>query len=168
MTYPWRISAYRILEDSMLEVKFYDDADDRLLKFAVIVSKHNGKWVFCKHKKRDTYECPGGHREEGENIAAAAKRELYEETGALEYTLEPICIYSVKNAGDTSADAETFGMLFYADIIRFGELPDLEIERIELFEDLPEQWTYEEIQPVLMSKVNSVLTDKGRDLWDTI
>lgn len=39
----------------MLEVKFYDTVDDSLLKFAVIISQSNGKWVFCKHKERDTY-----------------------------------------------------------------------------------------------------------------
>ena len=50
----------------MLEVKFYDTVDDSLLKFAVIISQSNGKWVFCKHKERDTYEVPGGHREAGE------------------------------------------------------------------------------------------------------
>lgn len=48
----------------MLEVNFYDNVDDSLLKFAVITSKASGKWVFCKHKERDTYEIPGGHREE--------------------------------------------------------------------------------------------------------
>lgn len=26
------------------------------------------KWVFCKHKERETYEVPGGHRESGETI----------------------------------------------------------------------------------------------------
>ena len=40
----------------MLEVKFYDTVDDSLLKFAVIISQSNGKWVFCKHKERDTFE----------------------------------------------------------------------------------------------------------------
>jgi 8-oxo-dGTP diphosphatase len=36
-------------------VKFYDSVDDRLLKFAVIISKSNksnGKWVFCKHNEK--------------------------------------------------------------------------------------------------------------------
>lgn len=32
----------------MLEVNFYDDVDDSLLKFAVFISKASGKWVFCK------------------------------------------------------------------------------------------------------------------------
>ena len=67
----------------MLEVKFYDTVDDSLLKFAVIISQSNGKWVFCKHKERDTYEAPGGHREVGEDILETAKRELQEETGAM-------------------------------------------------------------------------------------
>ncbi len=79
----------------MLEVKFYDTVDDSLLKFAVIISQSNGKWVFCKHKERDTYEVPGGHREAGENILETAKRELQEETGAVKYEIKPICVYSV-------------------------------------------------------------------------
>ena len=31
----------------MVEVKFYDSIDDKLLKFAVIISKTNGKRIFC-------------------------------------------------------------------------------------------------------------------------
>ena len=46
-----------------MEVKFYENINDELLKFAVIIAKHQDKWVFCKHKERDTYEIPGGHRE---------------------------------------------------------------------------------------------------------
>mgnify|MGYP003294254995 CR=1 FL=1 len=71
----------------MTTVNFYDQVDDSLLKFAVIITKTDGKWVFCKHKERDTWEVPGGHRESGENINDTAKRELYEETGALEYDI---------------------------------------------------------------------------------
>ena len=78
-----------------MEVKFYDSITDELLKFAVIISKSNGKWVFCKHKDRDTYEVPGGHREENESIDETARRELYEETGATQFVINPICVYSV-------------------------------------------------------------------------
>ena len=74
----------------MVEVKFYDSIDDKLLKFAVIISKINGKWIFCKHRERDTYEVPGGHRESGEDILSTAKRELMEETGAIDFTIKPI------------------------------------------------------------------------------
>ena len=77
----------------MLEVKFYDSVDDSLLKFAVIISQSNGKWVFCKHKERDTYEVPGGHRETGENIVETAKRELQEETGIEHLSFEQLKTY---------------------------------------------------------------------------
>lgn len=60
----------------MLEVNFYDDVEDELLKFAVIISKTDGRWVLCKHRERNTYEVPGGHRENGETILETAKREL--------------------------------------------------------------------------------------------
>ena len=60
-------------------------SDDDLLKFAVIISKSNSKWVFCKHRDRDTYEVPGGHREAGELIEDTARRELKEETGHLSF-----------------------------------------------------------------------------------
>ena len=80
----------------MMKVNFYDSINDSMLKFAVIIAKHNGKWVFCKHRERSTWEVPGGHREQGEDILETAKRELYEETGAINFEINPICIYSVR------------------------------------------------------------------------
>lgn len=52
----------------MLAVKFYEDVKDELLRFAVVIAKHDGKWVFCKHKERETLEFPGGHRETGGSL----------------------------------------------------------------------------------------------------
>jgi len=137
-----------------MEVKFYDSADDRLLKFAVIISKSNGKWVLCKHKDRNTYEAPGGHREENETIFETAKRELYEETGAIDYSIAPLCIYSVacKSRVNESVE-ESFGMLYFAEIRKFEEELHSEIERIELFDELPDNcWTYPLIQPRLIEE----------------
>ena len=37
---------------------------------------------------------------------------------------------------------ETFGMLFYAEISRFGEKPESEIEEVRLLPGLPSEWTY--------------------------
>ena len=62
----------------MTRIRFYDEADDARLIFAVIVARSRGKYVFCRHRDRDTWEIPGGHREPGENIMTAARRELYE------------------------------------------------------------------------------------------
>lgn len=66
-----------------MKVNFYNQVDDRFLKFAVIISRSDGKWVFCKHKEKETYEVPGGRRENNESIPDTVKRELYEETGAV-------------------------------------------------------------------------------------
>ncbi|RGB66911.1 MULTISPECIES: NUDIX hydrolase [Erysipelotrichaceae] len=137
----------------MIEVKFYDNVDDRLLKFAVIISKSNGQWVFCKHKDRNTYEVPGGHREKGELILDTAKRELKEETGAVDFTMKPICVYSVKGKTrvNENVNDETFGMLYYADIYSFEEIHS-EIEKIILIDDLVKDWTYPFIQPKLIEE----------------
>lgn len=139
----------------MITVRFYEQVANELLKFAVIVSKYNGKWVFCKHKNRDTYECPGGHRESNEIIEDTAKRELCEETGAKIFDLTPICVYSVLDDYQ-----ETFGMLYFADIYSFEELPHFEMERIQLFDMLPNDWTYPNIQPILVQKVSEVIFNK--------
>ncbi|HIV24166.1 MAG TPA: NUDIX domain-containing protein, partial [Candidatus Merdiplasma excrementigallinarum] len=74
------------------KICFYDKAEDALLKFAVIIARMEGKWVLCRHKDRNTWEFPGGHREEGESILETARRELYEETGATDFQIEPVGI----------------------------------------------------------------------------
>ena len=130
----------------MLEVKFYEQVDDKLLKFAVILSRTQGKWVFCKHKERITYEIPGGHREAGETIRETAERELREETGAVEFDMKQVGVYSVK-----TEESETFGMLFVADIFSFEDIHS-EIESILITENLVEQWTYPLIQPRLLEE----------------
>ena len=137
----------------MVEIKFYDTIDDKLLDFAVIISKTNGKWVFCKHKERDTLEVPGGHREAGETIADTARRELKEETGAVDFDIKPVCVYSVKGKTrvDERIDKESFGMLFIADIFSFEEIHS-EIEKIIICDELVDNWTYPLIQPKLIEE----------------
>lgn len=122
--------------------------DDKKLKFAVICASFQGSWVYVKHKKRETWEIPGGHREIGEDITDTAKRELYEETGAKDFKLEPICDYFV-----IKDEEKSYGRLFYAVITKLGELPDLEIGEVRLFDDLPDELTYPEIQPILFERI---------------
>ena len=139
--------------ENVMEVKFYDTVNDELLKFAVIISQSNGKWVFCKHKERDTYEVPGGHREAGEDIFETAKRELQEETGAIKFEIKPICVYSVTGktrVNDTGE--ETFGLLCFAEITEFAKELHSEMEKVVLMNELPENWTYPLIQPKLIEK----------------
>ena len=135
----------------MTVVRFYDAVPDERLKFAVILARHRGQWVFCQHRSRGTLEVPGGHREPGESIEATARRELHEETGALEYEIRPVCVYSV-TAPDNFGGEETFGMLYYAQIRSFEAQLHSEIERIILTEDFPDRWTYPLIQPKLIEE----------------
>lgn len=136
-----------------MKVRFYENIDDSLLKFAVIISKSRGKWVFCKHKERDTYEIPGGHRDDGEAIEDTAKRELKEETGAVNFEIKPVCVYSVtgKNRVNVTGE-ETYGMLYYADIESFADELHSEMEKVVLFDVLPVEWTYPLIQPLLIDE----------------
>lgn len=113
-------------------------------KYVVIIAKHQDRWVLCRHKKRDTWETAGGHIESGETPLDAAKRELFEETGAYLYDIKPVFDYW---AGDEASCAN--GMVFYAEIKEFHALPESEMERIEYFEALPSNLTYMGITPKL-------------------
>lgn len=123
-----------------------EDTQNLPITFSVIVSQYQGKWVLCQHKQRSTWEVPGGHIEPGETPEEAARRELYEESGAKEYDLREIGVYGVKRD-----EQEDFGMLYFAQIQSFDTLPrDFEMKRVELFDTLPENMTYPQIQPYLV------------------
>lgn len=136
-----------------MTVKFYDQLEDSLLKFAVIIAVSEGKFVFCKHKERDTYEIPGGHREPGEDILATARRELSEETGATDFTIAPVCAYSVTGKNRVSKNGEvTYGMLYVAKVEHFEKELHSEMERVYFFDDIPSELTYPLIQPKLVEE----------------
>lgn len=145
----------------MVKVNFYElnTIEDNKLLFAVIVTKFNGQWLYVRHKDRNTWEIPGGHREEKENITDTASRELFEETGATKFKLTPICTYSVER--DESVDyTESYGQLFYSEVEELDNLLQFEIGEIKLFDDIPNNLTYPLIQPFLQRKVLELLKEK--------
>ncbi len=153
-------------EETMLEVVFPKGAEvpDDQLKYAVIVTKYQNQWIFCRHKERNTWEIPGGHRESGETIEETAMRELREETGASDATLRKIGVYGVKRG-----DATTCGMLFFAEVSALEPLSgDSEIGEIQLFPSLPDALTYPDIQPALYRRVQAWLNlnTSADELWD--
>ncbi len=133
----------------MLKVDFFNELIEReKIVYVVISAFYNEKLVLVKHRERSTWEIPGGHREEYESAFEAAKRELYEETGALEFFLERVCGYSVTRNGIGS-----FGILYKAYIDEIGTIPEFEIGEIGFFDRLPENLTYPQIQPILLNKI---------------
>jgi len=75
----------------------------------------------------------------------AAVRELMEETGALDFTMEPVTWYSV----DTGSGRQ-FGRLFLASVDTLGEITDKEeIEAVRVFRRLPRDLSLPEVMTFL-------------------
>lgn len=131
--------------------KTYETDTLKRYKYVVTLSRYKGKILMSRHKERTTWEAQGGHIEPGETPLQAAKRELYEESGALEYTIVPLCDYWAGEREDGIDGAG--GMVFVADIETLGPLPESEMAQVQTFEWLPENLTYPEIAPVLYGKI---------------
>ncbi len=143
-------------------------ADDQLI-YAVIAARYQDKWILCRHRKRTTWEIPGGHREIGEAIEEAAYRELQEETGAITVELHRVSDYGVKKVNDVGEEIITYGSLFFAKITELGALnPAFEIAETALFDILPEHLTYPDIQRHLHLEVQLWINFQSGagELWD--
>jgi len=146
----------------MFKVEFHRSEPLNIpLTYVVIAARRNGQWVLVRHKARSTYEIPGGHIEPGEDYITAAKRELYEETGAKDFTLDCVSIYTV--ATDEKTDG---GYLFFADVKELSSLPDYEMAEVILTDQLPENLTYPLIQPHLFNQVLEWMTSRRME-WGT-
>lgn len=114
--------------------------------FVVILSRYENGWLFSRHKDRSTYETQGGHIEPGETAEAAARRELWEESGAHAQTLVPLCGYWADRGMGPK-----YGMLFLAEIDRLDSLPQSEMAEVRWFAGLPNHLTYPDITPKLFA-----------------
>lgn len=127
------------------------EVDDSRLMYAVVIARYQGRWVFVRNRERDSWESPGGHREPGEEILRTARRELWEETGALEADVSLVSYYKV----------EDFGGLFFAEIKTLGPLPEgFEIAELRFCDALPAPLTYPDMHPELFEKVRRWLGER--------
>lgn len=121
----------------MFKIDTYDlgYCDESEYTRVVCVCRYKDKFLFSYNKKRNGWEIPGGHIEEGENWEDACKREMYEETGAIKIKVTPVCVYKIS----------TYGLLCYCEILELDSLPDeYEMSEIMLSDDLPDNLTFPE------------------------
>ena len=132
-----------------MQVNFHPISDNPPpLIYVVICARYQNQWLFVRHRERTTWEIPGGHIEDSETPDAAAARELFEETGALNFTVHPVCDYSVTANGQTG-----WGRLYLAEVTMLGELPVSEIAEVISAVEMPADMTYPQIQPLLLARV---------------
>ncbi len=130
----------------MVKVELVNAGVDPLkVSYVVIAARHDGGWLFVRHRRRGGYELPAGHPDPGEDTVEAAVRELTEETGALDFTMEPVTYYSVD-----SGSGKQYGRLFLAEVETRGAIIDTaEIERVKVFRRLPRDLSLPEVMTVL-------------------
>lgn len=127
---------------------FSIDSTKDIFNYVVIVTRHNNQWVWVRKHNVLTWEVPGGHVEKGETPEEAAQRELWEETGAQNYSLTPVCDFTINSNGKQS-----YNRLFYAQVDEFDTLPNFEIQEVKFANSIPNKLTHGTIQPILMQRV---------------
>lgn len=130
-----------------MQCSVYELQELQTYKYVVVLSVYRGKIMLSRHKMRATWETQGGHIEKGETPLEAAKRELYEESGATDFSITPVFDY---RAGDDRFGAN--GMVFCADIQKLDPLPESEMKEVCFFDELPDNLTYPDITPLLFQQ----------------
>lgn len=74
---------------------------------------------------------------------------MFEETGAIDVKIEPVCLYSISS----------YGIICYAEILKLGDLPESEIECVQLFDDVPENLTYPDAHKLFFDTVKEYMVD---------
>ena len=110
--------------------------------YVVLLSRYQGKYLLSRHKNRSSWEMQGGHIEPGETPDQAAKRELFEESGAVSFELVPLCDYTGEEPGKNNFGR---GFVFQAEIYDMVPLPESEMAETGLYAEFPDNLTYPEI-----------------------
>jgi len=126
--------------------------------YTVVFARYNNKWLYCRAKERDVFETAGGRIEPGELPIEAARRELFEETGAVKFDIIPAFDYHFSSTGQ----------VFFADVYELDEMPDFEMAEVGLFDALPDNLRFPQITPVLFERLQMWLHTQAvnNEMWD--
>ncbi|MBR6706215.1 MAG: methyltransferase domain-containing protein [Clostridia bacterium] len=128
------------------------------LRFVVVCSFCRGQLLLSYHSGHRSWETQGGHIEEGETPEDAARRELYEESGASDADLIPVCDYYAYDSEGASN-----GRVYAAFVRRLEALPACEMSAVRLFDSLPENLTYPLVTPVLFREAEKRTGGRSKD-----
>ncbi len=120
--------------------------------FVSIFARYKDKWVYCWHKKRESFEHPAGHVERNESPLQAAKRELYEEAGITDCDMIPLWDYEYIWEDQQGRNN---GRVYLAIVHSLGSIPESEMDRIEFFDGVPDNFTYkreDEMKDLVMAE----------------
>ena len=119
-------------KDSIVQL---DDSDG-----SIVFTFYEGKYVMTYHPKRKGWEFPAGRREENETAVECAKRETFEETGAILSEAIPLGYYLVSKHNNVFKTA-----IFMSDVDKFEPKPHWsETDLVKLFEELPKNISYKD------------------------
>ncbi len=140
----------------MVEIYDQGKVDEQQMTYVIIASRYNtSSWIFVRHRDRNTWELPAGHIEPGETAMEAARRELFEESGAIDYKITALFDYSAWHNGK-----QRYGRVYFAEVETLGKLPEFEIAEITMQQTLPEELTYNKIQTSIFEEVKRIITIK--------
>lgn len=140
----------------MVEIYDQGKVDEQQMTYVIIASRYNtSSWIFVRHRDRNTWELPAGHIEPGETAMEAAQRELFEESGAIDYKITALFDYSAWHNGK-----QGYGRVYFAEVETLGKLPEFEIAEITMQQTLPEELTYNKIQTSIFEEVKRIITIK--------
>jgi 8-oxo-dGTP diphosphatase len=111
------------------------------ITYVWMIVKHNGKFVLSFHRKSKKWDHVGGHVEKNESPLEAAKRELFEETGATDFDIFTVCDFK---AHDEDGTFHNNGRTYFVNVREFSSLPNgSEMDRIGFFDEIPKDFRYD-------------------------
>ena len=129
------------------------------INMVIIIAVHKGKYVFSYNKKWQGWDIPGGAREVGETVLESAKRELWEETGAVKFDIIAVTDCVTKSTLPIP-NRNRPGRLYLAEIHEFENINDQsEITEIGFFNSAPDNLSWANAHRQIFEYVHQLRTN---------